>query len=73
MLRIATLGAAEVMGASDKTGSIEPGKQADMVLLSENPLDNISAVRGTRLVFKGDRYFDSQKLYQAIGIRPDAH
>ncbi|MFT5139862.1 MAG: imidazolonepropionase-like amidohydrolase [Lysobacterales bacterium] len=70
VLRIATLGASEVMGVSDQSGSISPGKRADMVLLSENPLEDISAVRGTKLVFKGDRYFDSQKLYQAIGIKP---
>jgi imidazolonepropionase-like amidohydrolase len=70
VLRIATLAAAEVMGDSELSGSISPGKRADMVLLAENPLEDIAAVRSARLVFKGDRYFESNQLYQAIGIKP---
>lgn len=37
-LRAATVNAAAAMGRSAEFGSIEPGKRADMVLLSANPL-----------------------------------
>ena len=37
-LRTATVNAAAAMGRSGEFGSIEPGKRADMVLLSANPL-----------------------------------
>ena len=70
VLRIATLGAAEVMGAASTTGSIEAGKRADFVLLAGNPLDDISALRRPVAVFKGDRWYDPARLYEAVGIRP---
>jgi hypothetical protein len=70
VLRIATLGAARVAGAADETGSIGEGKRADFVLLAGNPLDDISALRRPVAVFKGDRWYDPAKLYEAVGIRP---
>ncbi len=70
VLKLATLGAAELMGASGTSGSITVGKQADFVLLAANPLQDICAVRTTQLVFKGDRYYKSAQMYQAVGIKP---
>jgi hypothetical protein len=70
VLRIATLGAANVAGKGTDSGSISVGKQADFVLLVANPLKNISAVRQPVAVFKGDRWFDPAQLYEAIGIQP---
>ena len=70
VLRLATLGSAEHMGQGDASGSLAVGKRADMLLLSANPLQDISAVRRVQLVFRGDRYFKSGQIYQAVGIRP---
>jgi imidazolonepropionase-like amidohydrolase len=70
VLRIATLGAAEVAGLAESNGSIRVGKQADFVLLEGNPLEDISAVRRAVAVFRGDRWFDSAELYESVGIRP---
>jgi len=70
VLRIATLGAAGIAGAGEDSGSITEGKRADFVLLSENPLQDISAVRRPVAVFKGDRWYDVARLYEAVGIRP---
>jgi hypothetical protein len=70
VLRIATLGSARVAGDADDSGSISAGKRADFALLARNPLEDISAVRQPVAVFKGDRWYDPAKLYEAVGIRP---
>jgi 5-methylthioadenosine/S-adenosylhomocysteine deaminase len=41
-LELATLGGARVLGIEDETGSIEPGKWADLVLVETAPGDGDS-------------------------------
>ena len=45
-LRALTSEAAWQMRIEDEVGSIEPGKKADLVILSKNPLENASDLRG---------------------------
>ncbi|KFN49884.1 amidohydrolase family protein [Arenimonas composti] len=47
VIRAATLSGAEALGIADDTGSIEVGKTADLVVLSENPLANLKVLYGT--------------------------
>jgi hypothetical protein len=70
VLRIATLDSARVLGVDDKTGSVAAGKVADLILLSENPLENVSAVREALLVMKGDTLYRPADLYKSVGIEP---
>jgi len=70
VLRIATLDSARVLGVDEMTGSIEPGKAADLVLLDGNPLEEISAVRRGVLVMKGGTLYRPEDLYRAAGIEP---
>lgn len=70
VLRIATLDSARVVGVEESTGSIAVGKDADLVLLDGNPLDDISAVRRATLVMKGNRVYRPDALYEAVGVRP---
>ncbi len=44
-LKISTTNTYEFLGESDIAGTIEPGKIASLVLLDENPLENISSTR----------------------------
>ncbi len=49
-LHTATLRNAQLAGIGDVTGSIEAGKCADMIVLEENPLDDLCALRTPRHV-----------------------
>ena len=44
-LRAATSGAAEYLGLTEEMGSIAPGRRADLLLVSGNPLDDITNLR----------------------------
>ncbi|MDA9572333.1 amidohydrolase family protein [Flavobacteriaceae bacterium] len=47
VIRAATLNGAEALGIDDQTGSIEIGKDADFVIVEENPLQNLKVLYGT--------------------------
>ena len=44
--------AAEALGIGDKVGTVEVGKQADLLILPENPYDDIKALRKIQEVIK---------------------
>lgn len=50
VLKIGTLNGAMIIRKEDKIGSIALGKEADLVVLSANPLEDISATRSIDLV-----------------------
>ena len=60
ILRMATSEAAEVIGIAETTGTIEPGKHADLVLLAGDPLNDIEAIGRVTTVIKQGRV-----VYQA--------
>jgi imidazolonepropionase-like amidohydrolase len=49
-LNAATRTNARILGLDDITGSIEPGKAADLVVLAANPLDGFRAFTDVRMV-----------------------
>lgn len=61
-LKTATINAAECLGLGNCLGSIEPGKLADLVILSSNPLENISNIRNIEAVVLGGKYFSQEEL-----------
>ncbi len=54
----ATSSAAQTIGVERERGTLEPGRQADVVLLAANPLDDIRNTRKIRYVIKGGRLVD---------------
>lgn len=47
VIRAATLHGAEALGMAQQIGTIEVGKLADMILVEENPLQNLKVLYGT--------------------------
>jgi Tol biopolymer transport system component/imidazolonepropionase-like amidohydrolase len=61
VLRMATEEAAAAVGATD-LGTVAPGKIADIVILSADPLEDIHNTEAIWRVIKGGRLFDPDKL-----------
>jgi len=55
ILKMATIHAAEALGAEDRIGTIEEGKMADLVLINGDPLEDIETLRDVEMVFKEGR------------------
>ncbi len=66
VIRFATRNAARALGVSDKLGTIEPGKLADLVVVRGNPLTDIRNARHVRLVMKGGRVYDPAELLASV-------
>ncbi len=52
-IQSATVNAADLLGWSSKVGSITPGKLADIVAVTSDPLQNITALENVQFVMKG--------------------
>ncbi len=48
----ATVNAADLLGVADKVGSLEPGKQADLIAVSGDPLTDVSTLQRVAFVMK---------------------
>jgi len=51
-LQTATVNAADLMGWSAKTGSLEAGKWADIIAVEKNPLDDMRVLQDVKFVMK---------------------
>jgi imidazolonepropionase-like amidohydrolase len=52
-IRAATTNAAELMGWKDKVGSLDPGKFADVIAVSGDPIADVGELEHVRFVMKG--------------------
>jgi imidazolonepropionase-like amidohydrolase len=52
-MQTATINAADLMGWSAKTGTLEPGKWADIIAVEKNPIDDVRVLQDVKFVMKG--------------------
>ncbi len=62
VLKAATLGSAETIGRASEIGSIEPGKFADLVILTADPRSDIRNAGSILQVMKNGRLYDAANL-----------
>jgi imidazolonepropionase-like amidohydrolase len=55
VIRAATLKGAEALGLAGEIGTVEPGKLADLVVVEENPLQNLASLYGTGTIKLDDK------------------
>ncbi|MBO6574067.1 MAG: amidohydrolase family protein [Rhodothermales bacterium] len=72
-VQIMSLNGARILGIEDATGSVEVGKEADLVVIEGDPAANPTEIRGVRLVFRNGIGYDSAAMIEAVrgevGIR----
>ena len=64
ILRAVTSNAAEMLGWQDRVGAVEPGKLADLIAVSGDPVTDISALQRVRFVMKGGQVIRNDVLGQ---------
>lgn len=65
-IRIATLNGATYLRRADRIGSLEPGKQADIVLLDGDLSRDIQAITRPLIVFRNGIGYDSAAIYASL-------
>lgn len=58
----ATMGSAGTIARDDSLGSLEAGKVADLVILENDPTDDIRAIENVRFVMKHGHLYDGETL-----------
>ena len=69
-IQCATIVAARAMKLDRDSGTVEPGKRADLILVEGNPLAHISDLRRVTRVIANGRLYDARTLWQSVGFRP---
>ncbi len=65
-IRGATLYSAELLGIADDTGVIEPGKEADLIVVVEDPLENIAAIQDVVAVVSNGRLAVNRLPFEVV-------
>jgi formylglycine-generating enzyme required for sulfatase activity len=66
VIKIATANGARALHILDVTGTIEVGKQADLIVLSDNPIENIKNTRKIELVLQKGKSIDHKRIQDSI-------
>lgn len=62
VLKLTTKENAKILGIDDKYGSIEVGKMADFIMMKNNPIDDITALKDIDMVIKHGELVEIKKV-----------
>ena len=62
IIQIATKNGAEALGISNYTGTIEKGKEADLIVLLSNPVENISNIKNIEMIINNGKIVNRTSL-----------
>ncbi len=65
-IRIATRNGAELLGELERIGTLDAGKQADLVVVKGDPSQNIADIEKVEIVFKDGLGYDPVKLIESV-------
>ena len=65
-IHIQTQNGAEFMGEGARIGTLSPGKQADIIVVSGDPSQRIADIENVEIVFKDGKGYDSKKLIDSV-------
>ena len=65
VIRAITTNAAEMLGWQDRVGAVEPGKFADLIAVSGDPIADISELERVRFVMKDGQVVRNDLEFQA--------
>lgn len=68
VLYLATLRAATLAGIGDLTGSIEEGKEADLIVTEGSPLEDLHVLGNVRMVMAGGKLIRAPKIHRKAAI-----
>jgi imidazolonepropionase-like amidohydrolase len=73
ILQMATINAADFLGRTDTMGTLEPGKDADIVLLGADPVENVAHLHNIAGVIRAGRYYSPETLTSTIESIAETH
>ncbi|WP_273851301.1 metal-dependent hydrolase family protein [Guptibacillus spartinae] len=65
-LKASTITAAQLLQVDSVTGSIEPGKKADLLLVNGNPIENIENLRNIEQVYQSGRNISNEFIGEGL-------
>jgi imidazolonepropionase-like amidohydrolase len=65
-IQISTSNGAQLLGESDRIGTLSPGMAADLVVIRGNPAADVSDILNVETVFKDGIGYDSEKLIDSV-------
>jgi imidazolonepropionase-like amidohydrolase len=73
ILQMTTINAAEFLGRTDTMGTVDIGKDADIVLLSGDPTEDVAKLHDIVGVVRGGRYYSPEALTSTIEAIATTH
>jgi imidazolonepropionase-like amidohydrolase len=69
-IQAATIVPARVMGVDKEVGTVEAGKRADLIVIHDDPLQDIHNTRNVESVMTNGRMYNTAELWKSVGFKP---